>query len=58
MCFVPRSSKDLDIREASTSKNLKYRPAPEGHDLDYKPKKYVSGNTHKLPLTSLKNFLA
>lgn len=77
MCFVPRSSKDLEIREScnvpdsrslannshsktgdSTTKNLKYRPAPEGHDLDYKPKKYGSGNTHKLPLTSLKNFLA
>ncbi len=76
MCFVPRSSKDLEIREScnvsdirglandsdfktadSVTKNLKYRPAPEGHDLDYKPKKYGSGNPHDIPITSLQNFL-
>ena len=65
-CFMPRSSKDLGVREScnvadarslSTTKNLKYRPAPSGHDLDYKPKKYGSGTPHIVPISTLKNFL-
>jgi hypothetical protein len=65
-CFVPRSSKDLEVREScnvensrslSTTKNLKYRPAPSGHDLDYKPKKYGAGLPHIMPILTLKNFL-
>lgn len=65
-CFMPRSSKDLGVREScnvvdaralSTTKNLKYRPAPSGHDLDYKPKKYGSGTPHRSPTSTLKNFL-
>jgi glycosyltransferase involved in cell wall biosynthesis len=54
MCFMPRSSKDLESREAGS---LKYRPAPSGHDLDYKPKKYGTGNTHDIRISSLGNFL-
>jgi hypothetical protein len=66
VCFIPRSSKDLEVREScnvhdpkslSTTKNLKYRPAPSGHDLDYKPKKYGSGRPHKVPISTLKDFL-